>query len=138
VKLKLSLLPLLLILIAGCGGTKQVYELASTPPQYAKSVLLHHNAIGEQIADLREDPAVSDSTKAKLLEGYRLTVCSADERAQAVVTGACKAGPAQRTEAAGMALEKLRSATTETELQAAVDALVSELVKLIDLVSGVK
>jgi hypothetical protein len=136
-KLKLAIVPLLLILSA-CTGTKQLYGQADTPVQYAKAVLLHHNAIGEQIADLRSDAAVSESSKTKLLDGYRHTVCGASERATNVATSACREGAAQRLEAASRAYEALRTAQTEADLQAAVDALVGQLVTLISLVNEAK
>lgn len=130
-------LPILLIL-AACGGTKAVYDHASTPPQYAKSVLLHHNAIGTQLADLREDPAVSDATKEILRREYRLTVCSHAERDADEPTSSCNEGPAYVLEAAGRAYEGVANAQTEADLQKAVDELVAILVKLIDTIATAK
>lgn len=127
-----------LLLLAGCGGTRAVYDLAKTPPQYAKAVLLHHNAIGSQVADLRGDPAVSEQSKARLLEGYRLTVCSAAERTQDTPTASCADGPSQSLEAAARAYEATANAQTEADLQKAVDSLVGLLVKLINTVNGAK
>lgn len=128
----------LLAVLVGCSGTQAVYKQAKTPPQYAKAVLLHHNAIGAQIADLRADPVVSAPSKAALLDGYRLTVCSDAERSQDTPTASCADGPAERLEAAARAYEAVASAKTEAELQAAVDTLVGLLVKLIDTVNGAK
>lgn len=125
-------------MLVGCSGTKQLYRQASTPVQYAKAALLHHNALGEQVVALRADPLVSARGKARLLDGYRLTVCSQDERTRAVITGDCMHGPAQRVEAAARAYESLSTAQTEAELQAAVDTLVGELVKLINAVNEAK
>lgn len=124
--------------LSACSGTRLLYSKAESPPQYAKAVLMHHNAIGEQVADLRDDPTVSERTKARLLEGYRLTVCSSSEIASKASTATCAAGPAQRLETAAKAYAGLSSASTEAELQAAVDALVAELVKLITLVNEAK
>jgi hypothetical protein len=134
---KLLIIPLLALLCA-CGGTRAVYDLAKTPPQYAKAVLLHHNALGAQAADLREDPAVSQQTKDALRDGYRLTVCSAAERGQDSATANCKDGPAQTLEVAAQAYEATANAKTEADLQKAVDSLVGLLVKLIDTVNGAK
>jgi len=128
----------LLILLTACSGTRNVYELAHTPPQYAKSVLLHHNAIGEQIVSLRADPLVSESSKTKLLDLYRQTVCSNVEREATTATSACADGPAQTLDAAAKAYESLRSAQTEAQLQQAVDTLVGLLVNIINVVSEAK
>jgi hypothetical protein len=129
---------LMAAVLAGCSGTKAVYQQAKTPTQYAKAVLLHHNAIGSQVADLRGDPAVSESSKAALLQGYRVTVCSQEERSQDTPTASCADGPAQNLEAAAQAYESLATAQTEAELQKAVDALVGQLVTLITTVNGAK
>lgn len=135
---RLAAIYLVFIMIAGCSGTKAVYDQAKTPTQYAKAVLLHHNAIGEQAADLRADPAVSESSKAALLQGYRLTVCSQEERSHDTPTASCADGPAQNLEAAARAYESLATSQTEADLQKAVDSLVGQLVKLIDTVNGAK
>lgn len=128
----------IVLLVAGCSGTKAVYEKADTPPQYAKAVLLHHNAIGSQVADLRADAAVSDASKAKLLEGYRLTVCNSAELAANESTATCNEGPSYVLEKAARAFEGAANAQTEAELQKAVDDLVGLLVTLIDTVNGAK
>lgn len=125
-------------LLAGCPGTKSVYELADTPPRYAKAALLHLNAIGTQIASLKEDQAVTAITKKRLIDGYRVTVCSEDELKRSVGTDACANGPAQKLEKAAKAYEKASTARTEQELQEALNALVDLLVPLITQVSGAK
>lgn len=130
-------LPILLILTA-CGGTKAVYDQAHTPPQYVKAVLLHHNAVGTQIADLRADPAVSADTKEMLRRDYRMTVCSDAELTADEPTSDCDEGLAYVVEAAGRSAEGLSSATTEAELQKAVDDLVALLVKIIDTIATAK
>lgn len=135
---KLFLVPILALLLVACSGTQAVYKQAKTPPQYAKSVLLHHNAIGAEIADLRADPTVSAPSKEALLTGYRLTVCSDAERSQDTPTASCADGPAERLEVAARAYETAAGAKTEADLQAAVDTLVGLLVKLIDTVNGAK
>lgn len=124
--------------LTACSGTKAVYELAKSPQQYAKAVLLHHNAIGSQVADLRADPTVSARSKATLLTVYRATVCSQAERDQDTPTASCADGAAQHLEVAAGAYEKAASATTEAELQKAVDDLVGLLVPLINAVNGAK
>lgn len=129
---------LMFAVLAACSGTKAVYEHASTAPQYAKAVLLHHNAIGGEVADLRADPAVSEQSKAALLEGYRATVCSQAERQQDTPTASCADGAAQHLEAAARAYESAANATTEAELQKAVDDLVGLLATLINTVNGAK
>jgi hypothetical protein len=126
---------LVLMSFSGCAGMRALYEKPATPPQYAKAVLIHHNAIGESIARLREDPAVSASTKAQLLAAYRVTVCSDAEMRASTSLAACADGPAERLERAARAYELLANAKTETELQSAVDALVSLLVPLIETIA---
>lgn len=126
------------LLLAACPGTRSVYDLARTPPQYAKAVLLHHNAIGTQIASLKHDPAVGAITKQRLLDGYRSTVCSKAEIQQETGTDKCSKGPAQTLESAAKAYEQAGSAASEQELQEAVNTLVNLLVPLITQVSGAK
>lgn len=125
-------------LLAACPGTRSVYDLARTPPQYAKAVLLHHNAIGTQIASLNDDPTVGAITKKRLLDGYRTTVCSESEIQQATGTDKCSKGPAQKLESIAKAYERAGSRTSEEELQEAVNTLVNLLVPLITQVSGAK
>lgn len=128
----------LLAVLVGCSGTKAVYEQAHTPPQYAKAVLLHHNAIGEQIADLRADPAVSDVSKARLLTGYRATVCNQAERDANTSTAECAHGAAQTLQSAASAFESAANAQTEADLQKAVNDLVGLIAELIPIVNGAK
>lgn len=135
---KLLIVPLIALLLVGCAGTKAVYGLAKTPPQYAKAVLLHHNALGSEVADLRADPMVSEPSKAALLTGYRATVCSAAERSSNAQTADCKDGAAQHLEAAARAYEKAANATTEDELQEAIDELVGLIATLVETVNGAK
>lgn len=131
-------LAFVLAVLVGCTGTKAVYQRAHTPPQYAKAVLLHHNAIGEQIANLRADPAVSEGGKEKLLTGYRTTVCNQVERDSNTSTATCAHGAAQRLQAAASAYESAANAQTEAELQAAVNELVGLIAELIPIVNGAK
>ena len=128
----------LLLALAGCSGTQLLYRQASTPVQYVKVVLLHHNAIGEQVADLRADPSVNPQRKAQLLELYRATVCDAAEIESKVSTAGCVNGPAEKLEAAAKAYESAGNATNQAEMQKAVNELVSLLVSLIPAVNGAK
>lgn len=135
VRLMLPLALLAALVLAGCSGTKQLYQLASTPPQFAKAVLIHHNALGDEAADLISSPAVSERLKGRIREAYRLTVCSEAERASSVETAACTDGPAWKLDQAGRAYEAARSATTEAELQAAIDVFVPLVVALMNQIN---
>lgn len=128
-----ALTMLALVLLTACGGTRSVYEQANNPVQYAKAVLLHHNAIGEQVVFLIEDPLVSDASKELLTSGYRATVCAKSEAS--VSTAECDEGPAYQLQRAAEAAELTYSATTEEELQRAVDELVGLLTQLIVTIS---
>ena len=137
---RLMIVPLLMavMLVAGCGGTRALYGHAHTPPQYAKAVLTHHNAIGAQVADLVNDPAVTAQSKAKLREGYRLTVCDSTERAGGTPTAGCNQGPSYQLDAAIRAYEAARDAKTEAEIAAAVERLVPLITDLVNAIAGVK
>ena len=125
-----------ILAMAGCAGTRNLYDLAKTPDQYAKAVLSHHNALGEAAIAMRADPAVSEPTKVALRSAYRKTVCSKAELTAAVATESCADGPSQKLEKAARAYESLQTATTEAELQTAIDALTGLLVDLIELTGG--
>jgi hypothetical protein len=133
-----------LAILAGCAGHRAFYrqpppETASvTSVQYAKKVLQHHNVLGTEIVALRRDPTVSGSSKAALLEGYRISVCSAEELAAAAQTADCRHGPSWQADRAIAAYEALASAQTEAEMQAASDALFALVADLIDLIAGVR
>jgi hypothetical protein len=134
----LVLAVMLLGMLAGCGGTRALYSQAHTPVQYAKAVLVHHNALGQQVLDLRADPLVSEESKGALLEAYRATVCDRQELDAGVDTGSCRNGPSWQLDAAAQAYEQARNATTETELQEAVDQLVDLLTRLISAVNAAR
>lgn len=121
--------------VVGCTGTRGLYELADTPTQYVKVVLIHHNALGTEVADLRADPTVSQASKAKLLAAYRVTVCGPNEHVEIAL---CLNGPAQQLEAAGRAYEALHNAKTEADMQKALTQLVGLMSTLINLVNGAK
>lgn len=125
-------------LLAACSGTKLLYSKAHTPPQYAKAVMTHHNALGAQVADLLADPTVSESSKAKLRDGYRQTVCDTAERAQGTPTADCKSGPSYQLDEAVRTYEAVKNAETEAEITAAVERLVPLLTSLINATSGAK
>lgn len=128
----------LLIALAGCTGARMLYSKPTTGPGYAKAVLIHHNALGKEVAQLRNDPQVSAESQLKLLAFYRPSVCSKDELARNVSTANCIEGPSYRTDAAIKAVESLRNAQTEAELQAAVNELVPLIARLVDVIQGVK
>jgi hypothetical protein len=128
----------LLCLLAACTGAKSLYGQAHTAPQYAKAVLEHHNAIGTQVADLIDDPVVSEQTKTKLRTAYRLTVCDGAERAQATPTATCSKGPSYKLDDAVKTYESVRDAKTEAEITAAVERLVPLLTDLINAIAGAK
>jgi hypothetical protein len=132
---KLFTLVALVLAITGCTGTRTLYNLPDTPVQYVKVVLIHHNALGTEVADLRADPNVSPASKAKLLAGYRATVCAPSEKVEVAL---CLNGPAQQLEAAGRAYEALHNAKTEADMQKALSQLVGLLSTLINLVNGAK
>lgn len=125
-------------LLSGCAGTRSLYDLVHSPEDAAKAALSHHNALGEAAVAMRSDPTVSEPTKTALRAAYRKTVCSAAEEVESKPTADCKAGPAARTEAAAKAYETLHTATTEAELQNAVDELTAVLIDLIELTKGAK
>lgn len=126
----------LVAVVAACTGTRQVYELADTPPEFAKAVLLHHNALGTEVARLVADPAVSERAKRELREAYRATVCSSDELAAATPTADCDEGPAYRTDAAILAYEAAADAESEQEVTEAAEAFVPLVTALLDAING--
>lgn len=133
-KFSALLIPLLLI---GCGaftGTKRVFELATGPVQTTKASLLLHNAVGEMVAAMIEDPTVSGATKDRARQLYRATVCSQSE--STVSTSDCDEGPSYRADKTVKAYEAVQNAQTEAELIAANDALVAQLVDLATIING--
>ena len=105
-KLKLSILPLLLVL-AACAGTKSAYQAADTLEEQAYVVTEHYAAVLKEAADLA--PSLPAHIKAELQ--------AADRKVKPLVTGL--APLVQR-------YETVRNAQTEAELQAAVnDALIA-------------
>lgn len=136
--MKKLFLAIVLLSVAACTGTKALYKHADSPVSYAKVVLLHHNALGTAVADLRADPTVSEGSKVKLLQGYRVTVCSASELSLPTATAACRDGPAQKLEAAARAYEAVQSAKTDADLQAALTKLVGLITQLVTTIHGVK
>lgn len=132
--MKTLLIVCVAVVLAGCSGARQLYSLPETPSQYAKAVLVHHNAIGNQVAVLRDNPDVSEGSKEDLRLLYRDTVCSADERALDTQTADCRNGPVWRLESSAQAYDAVQSAATEAELEsalrsaiAAIDAIISAL-----------
>lgn len=123
-------------LLSGCPGTRQVYDLAKTPDEYAKAALSHHNALGEAAIAMRADPLVSEATKTALRIAYRKTVCSSEELAASKPTADCASGPSQHLQDASDAYAAIRSPSTEAELQRAVDTLTAILIDLIELTGG--
>ena len=115
------------VVLAGCSGARQLYSQADTAVEHAKVILIHHNAIGEQVASLREDPDVREETKANLEAAYRGTVCSTDERSLNVPTPDCREGVMQVLQDSAEALESVTSATNEIELEIALRSAVSAL-----------
>lgn len=134
----IGILTCALLALAGCSGAKLLYGHAKTPPQYAKAVLTHHNALGTQVADLLGDPTVSASSKTKLRDAYRVTVCDSKERSQGTPTASCIKGPSYALDEAVRAYEAARDAKTEAEITAAVERLVPLLTGLINATSGAK
>jgi hypothetical protein len=127
----------LVALLAGCSlfqGTQRVFELAQGPAQTAKAGLLLHNATGNFVASMVEDPEVSESTKTRIRDLYRRTVCSTAE--STVPTSDCDEGPSYRTDNAVKAYENVQNATTEAEVIAANEALVALLVDLSQLINS--
>lgn len=133
-----------MLVLTGCSGTSAFYKATpvgtdhQTAVQYAKKVLQHHNVLGKEIVILRADPSVSQDSKDKLLAGYRLSVCSEQERAQAISTGACHEGTSWKLDHAISAYEGLANAQTEAEMQKASDDLVRLIADLVDLIAGVR
>lgn len=135
--LRYALLGFLLVL-AGCAGQrafhKEVKEIG-TPTAYAKGLLDEHNVIGKQIVALKNDLGVSEASKTTLTNLYRKSVCSDEERTQAVDTGSCDEGPTYVADSAIRAYEQLASATSEAEMQAAADALALLIADLLTAIS---
>lgn len=122
-----------LAMVAGCTGTRTLYKKAETPTQYAKVVLLHHNAVGEEVANLLVDPTVSVGSKDTLRKAYRVTVCDKTETGPIAT---CRIGPSYQLTAAGKAYEAVKDAETEEQLQAALNTLVSLLTNVITAIKG--
>lgn len=125
-----------LALLAACTGTRELYQQADTPLQYTKVVLLHHNALAEEAANIVGDPTVPAVTKAKVRAAYKATVCSSTEIAGNVGVGDCADGPVQKLEAAGKAFDGVRTAENETQLQSSLTVLVNLLSELITAIKG--
>jgi hypothetical protein len=119
------------LLLIGCTGTKAVYNQASTPVQYAKAVLLHHNALGAEAVSIVNDPAVSAVTKDKVRAAYRVTVCSPEEVQVKTPTADCDAGPAYVLDGAIIAFDVAGNAQTEAEVTAAANAFIPLVTALI-------
>lgn len=135
--LKLSFVTAFVLLLTGCSlfqGTQRVFELAQGPAQTAKATLLLHNASGNFVASMIEDPTVSEATKTRVRDLYRRTVCSTAE--STVPTSDCDEGPSYRADSAVKAYEAVRNATTEAEVLAANEALVALLVDLSQLINS--
>jgi hypothetical protein len=133
---RLLVLAVAIVAIAACSGTRQLYSQASTPVEFAKAVLLHHNAIGGEVAKLVADPAVSDATKARLREAYRVTVCSSSELAARTATADCDEGPAYKTDAAIEAYEAATNAQTAADVAAAAQAFVPLVTALVNVINA--
>jgi hypothetical protein len=125
----------LLVILAGCAGQRQLYDLPRNTHEYAKAVLAHHNALGESVLAMRADPLVSDPTKAALRLAYRKTVCSKDELVS-TPTETCAKGPAQQLQSAAQTFEGVGTPVTEKALEAAINALTAALIDLIELTGG--
>lgn len=133
-----------LLVISGCVGTRTFYR--QPPPEassvtlvhYAKKVLQHHNVLGTEIVALRADPTVSERAKTALLEGYRKSVCSDEERQASAKTADCRHGTSWQADRAIAAYESLASAQTEAEMQKACDELFRLVSELIDLIANAR
>lgn len=119
--------------IAACSGTKLLYDQAKNPAQYAKAVLLHHNAVANEGAKLLSDPAVSAKTKEAIRSAYRSTVC---DKSETGAVSTCTKGPAYVLDNAVRSYETVSSAKTEAELQTALESVVSLLTNLINAIRG--
>jgi hypothetical protein len=124
--------------LAGCAGQRAFHnevQKIGTPTAYAKGLLEQHNVIGEQIVLLKNDPGVSEASKTTLVNLYRKSVCSAQERAAAVETAACSKGPTYTLDGAIIAYEALAGAQSEAEMQKAADALALLVADLLTAIS---
>lgn len=129
-----AFLTLALTLLAACAGHKALFRHATDIPSTIRVGLLQHNAYGELVVKITNDPVVTEVTKARFRTAYRATVCGKDETT--VATKDCARGPSQRLEAAGRAYDKAITAETEQEALDAVDALSAAMIDLINLAKG--
>lgn len=124
------------IAVSACSGTRALYQQANTPAEFAKAVLVHHNALGAEVVRLRADPAVSEASKQRLVDAYRRTVCSSSELAAAAPTADCDEGPAYVADRAIRAYEAAASAQTEAEVTAASNAFVPLVTALVNTINA--
>ena len=117
-KLKLTLLPLIALLLAGCAGTQSAYRAASTLEQQAYVVTEHYAALVHEAADLATQPGTPRAVIDRLQE--------ADQAVKPVIVGL--APLVERYTA-------IHDAKTEAELQAAVN---EALIALTDFINAVK
>lgn len=111
-------------LAAGCAGTKAAYSEAQSLDEYAFVLTEHYSALVREAADLKEKP----TTPAAAVKAMQ----DADTAAHLVVVGSAQSpGLAELAQK----FAAVKSASSEAELQAAVDAAV---LRIADLVRAVK
>jgi len=121
-RLKLSILPFLLLSLIGCAGTKAAYQQAQSPDEYAYVMAEHYSSLVRQAADLKERPSTPASAIAAMQR--------AELAARPLVA---PLRPLRDAYIAG------RSAQSELELQRAIDAAVlaiADLVRQVQMARG--
>lgn len=126
----------LALCLSGCtlfqenSGTRRVFDMAEGTAETAKASLELHNAVGEWMAGMIENRAVSEATKSEVRRLYRPTVCSKDEIDIGTKTEECDDGPSYQADKAIKAFEAVQNAQTAEELRVATNAFVPLLVDL--------
>lgn len=134
--MKLFALVLAVALMTGCSGTRAVYQQADTPVEYAKAVLLHHNALGLEAVRIVNDPTVSERVKSEVRAAYRATVCGGGEAVGVVAVADCTEGPAYRLDRAIQNYELLSDPDNRTALNRAVQSIVPLVTALLRAVNS--
>lgn len=114
------------ILMAGCVGTRGAYKAAETLDEYAYVLTEHYAIVVKQAADLKD----RSTTPAAVVQVLR----AADSAAKPIFLGSTDP-PRPSLRALAESFASVRDATTEKELQEAVDQAV---LKLADLTRAVK
>lgn len=123
-------------LLAGCSGTKAAYSAAQTRPETvlpdtAYVVAEQYRALLKEAADLKES--------GRLPADYVATLQKADDVVRPLVIGDSAADPPRKgLRQLSEAFQAVRSASTEAELQRAVDAAVLALADFLRAVESAR